>query len=81
MPTTLQLLLNGIIWEQGPMDSPHANGVERTDAVIRAAFGSGWRFRIQLPLVLGQETDPMPDIAVWRGRSPAIRRTRRRPLL
>ena len=46
------------------MDSPHANGVERTDAVIRAAFGTGWRFRIQLPLVLGQHTDPMPDIAV-----------------
>lgn len=60
-------LLNGVIWEQGPMDSPHANGVERTNAVIRAVFGAGWRFRIQLPLVLGQETDPMPDIAVIAG--------------
>lgn len=60
-------LLNGVIWEQGPMDAPHGNGVERTDAVIRAAFGSGWRFRIQLPLVLNQESDPMPDIAVIAG--------------
>jgi Uma2 family endonuclease len=60
-------LLNGVIWEQGPMDSPHGNGAERTDAVIRAAFGTGWRFRIQLPLVLSLYMDPMPDIAVIAG--------------
>lgn len=61
------ILLDGTIVEQGPMDAPHANGVERTDAVIRAAFGPGWRFRIQLPLVLNAYTDPMPDIAVIPG--------------
>lgn len=61
------ILLDGVILEQGPMDSPHANGVERTDAVVRAAFGSGWRFRVQLPLVLNQHTDPVPDIAVVAG--------------
>lgn len=60
-------LLNGVIWEQGPMEAPHANGVERTDAAVRAAFGPGWRFRVQLPLVLGQEVDPMPDVAVVAG--------------
>ncbi len=61
------VLLNGVILEQGPMDSPHGNGVERTDTVIRLAFGAGWRFRIQLPLVLSLHTDPMPDIAVIPG--------------
>ena len=61
------ILLDGTILEQGPMDSPHANGVERTDAVIRAAFGAGWRFRVQLPLVLSLHTDPVPDIAVVAG--------------
>lgn len=61
------ILLNGVILEQGPMDSPHGNGVERTDAAVRAAFGSGWRFRVQLPLVLSLHTDPMPDIAVVAG--------------
>ena len=63
------ILLNGVILEQGPMDSPHANGVERTDAAVRTAFGigAGWRFRIQLPLVLGLDTDPVPDIAVVPG--------------
>ena len=49
------------------MDAPHANGVERTDTAVRAAFGSGWRFRIQLPLVLSQHTDPIPDVAVVAG--------------
>jgi Uma2 family endonuclease len=61
------ILLDGVILEQGPMDSPHANGIERTDGIIRAAFGAGWRFRIQLPLVLSQHTDPVPDIAVIPG--------------
>ena len=60
-------LLDGVILEQGPMDAPHANGVERADTIVRAAFGAGWRFRIQLPLVLGQYTDPMPDVAVVAG--------------
>lgn len=61
------VLLNGVILEQGPMDSPHGNGVERTDSQIRLAFGAGWRFRVQLPLVLNLHTDPMPDIAVVSG--------------
>ena len=61
------VLLNGVILEQGPMDSPHGNGVERTDTQIRLAFGPGWRFRVQLPLVLSLYTDPIPDIAVVQG--------------
>ena len=61
------ILLDGAILEQGPMDSPHGNGVERADAVVRAAFGAGWRFRVQLPLVLSLHTDPVPDIAVIAG--------------
>jgi Uma2 family endonuclease len=61
------ILLNGVILEQGPMDAPHANGVERTDTQIRLTFGPGWRFRIQLPLVLNLHTDPVPDIAVIHG--------------
>jgi Uma2 family endonuclease len=61
-------LLNGVIWEQGPIEAPHGNGVERTDAAVRAVFGTGWRFRVQLPLVLGLDVDPMPDIAVVPGR-------------
>ncbi|MBP3956656.1 Uma2 family endonuclease [Gemmata sp. G18] len=61
------ILLDGVILEQGPMDAPHANGVERTDTAVRLAFGTGWRFRIQLPLVLNLHTDPVPDVAIIAG--------------
>lgn len=60
-------LLHGVIWEQGPMRLPHGNGVLLTTDVIRAAFGEGWVLRVQLPLILGQETDPFPDLAVVPG--------------
>ena len=54
------------------MDAPHAIAVEKTDAELRTAFGKGWRYRVQLPLVLGQDTDPMSDIAVIRGAPGAV---------
>lgn len=60
-------LIRGVLLEEGPMDAPHAMAVEKADAEIRTVFGKGWRYRVQLPLVLGQDTDPMPDIAVIRG--------------
>lgn len=60
-------LIHGQLIEEGPMDAPHAMAVEKTDAELRSAFGKGWRYRVQLPLVLGLDTDPMPDIAVIRG--------------
>jgi Uma2 family endonuclease len=60
-------LLDGVIWEQGPMDPPHANALELLTEAVRAAFGPGWRFRVQLPLHIGQLTNPMPDLAVVAG--------------
>jgi Uma2 family endonuclease len=61
------ILIRGVILEQGPMNPPHANTVDLTSEVLRVAFGVGWRIRVQLPLVLGQDIDPMPDIAVVAG--------------
>jgi Uma2 family endonuclease len=60
-------LIDGQLIEEGRMDPPHADALEKTDAAVRIAFGPGWRFRVQLPLVLGQATDPLPDMAVVRG--------------
>lgn len=57
-------LVDGIILEQGPMNPPHADALEQTDAALRTAFGTGWRFRVQLPLDFGHRTNPMPDFAV-----------------
>jgi Uma2 family endonuclease len=61
------ILLNGEILEQGPMKAPHGNGVLLVTEAARAAFGAGWVFRVQLPLPVGQESDPFPDLAVVRG--------------
>jgi Uma2 family endonuclease len=61
------MLIDGIILEEGPMNPPHAISLELVGEALRTAFGSGWRFRIQSPLVLGQDLDPEPDFAVMAG--------------
>ncbi|MFO0821748.1 MAG: Uma2 family endonuclease [Gemmataceae bacterium] len=60
-------LLDGVIWEQGPMNPPHAVALELLDLAVRAAFGTGWRFRIQTPLTVDEQNDPFPDYAIVRG--------------
>jgi Uma2 family endonuclease len=60
-------LLNGVVIEEGPMNPPHRIGLELTVEALRAAFGPGWRMCVQMPLVLGQSTDPEPDLAVVAG--------------
>lgn len=62
-------LIDGTLMEQGPMNPPHALTLEIATETIRGAFGQGWRVRAQMPLVLGQYTDPEPDIAVIAGSS------------
>ncbi len=61
------LLIDGVILEQGPMNPPHAVAVMLVQGVLLAIFGAGWALRVQLPLVFGLETDPLPDFAVVRG--------------
>ena len=61
------LLLDGVILEQGPMNPPHRNALELAAEAVRAAFGPGWRACVQMPLVLGEDTDPEPDLAMVAG--------------
>jgi Uma2 family endonuclease len=61
------MLIDGVILEQGPMNPPHAATLGLVEDAIRAAFGGGWWLRQQLPLILGQNTDPEPDLAVVPG--------------
>jgi Uma2 family endonuclease len=63
------MLINGVILEEGPMNPPHALTLELVEEALRTAFGGGWRFRSQSPLVLGQDLDPEPDFAVIAGSS------------
>lgn len=71
------MLIHGVILEEGPMNPPHAITLELVEEALRAAFGAGWRFRSQSPLVLGQDIDPEPDFVVIAGtpRSDSARRT------
>src|SRR5262249_8155572 len=61
------MLIDGVILEEGPMNPPHALTLELVEEALRAAFGSGWRFRSRSPWVLGQDLDPEPDFAVIAG--------------
>jgi hypothetical protein len=61
------MLLDGEIYLMpipGPLDS---TGVTLADYAIKAVFQKGFVVRVQMPLVLGQWTDPVPDIAVLTG--------------
>jgi len=60
-------LLDGVIWEQGPMDPPHATGLMLTTEALRAVFGTGWFVRFQMPLHVDEYNDPLPDMAVVPG--------------
>ena len=57
------MLIDGVILEQEPMNPPHAITLGLVEEAIQTAFGSGWWLRHQSPLVLGQDTDPEPDLA------------------
>jgi Uma2 family endonuclease len=61
------MLIDGVVLEEGPMNPPHAITLELVEETLRIAFGIGWRFRSQSPLVLGQHLDPEPDFAVLAG--------------
>ena len=59
-------LIHGEIWEQGPMNPPHAVLVGLVQDALRAMFGGGFTIRAQVPLVLG-DSSPFPDLAVVKG--------------
>ncbi len=61
------ILMNGVILEQGPMDPPHAIALELVLDALRNVFTTGWRVRVQMPLIVDEHNDPLPDAAVVRG--------------
>jgi Uma2 family endonuclease len=61
------MLLDGRIYEM-PIPGPlHSTGVILVDYKLKALFAQGFVVRVQLPLVMGQWTDPVPDLAVLTG--------------
>ena len=62
------MLIDGEILEMPGPNPPHATITSKVDYALRPHFSQGYVIRNQLPLVLGQSTDPEPDIAVVTGK-------------
>ncbi|HVL12539.1 MAG TPA: Uma2 family endonuclease [Gemmata sp.] len=62
-------LLDGVIWEQGPMNSPHAIALGLIQVAFQGVFSfpAGWWLRLQSPLKVDEANDPFPDVAVVKG--------------
>jgi len=60
-------LVGGQLVVREPQGSPHAVAIRLAEEALRAAFGSGWEVRVQLPVALDDESEPEPDLAVCAG--------------
>lgn len=60
-------LVNGEIYEMAPQTSRHAACVALIQETLRSVLPSGCHMRVQLPLALGDDSEPEPDIAVVAG--------------
>jgi Uma2 family endonuclease len=60
-------LIEGTLMVQSPQKPPHSNVVDVVAELLRDAFGKGYRVRCQLPVDLGQTSEPEPDVLVVPG--------------
>jgi len=60
-------LIEGRLVVAEPQHDPHARAVELAAEALRFALGHGWRIRVQLPLALGPDSEPEPDVSGVRG--------------
>lgn len=60
-------LIEGEVFEMPPMLSPHVTAVRLSANTLERAFGPAYHARSQVPLSLGDRSDPEPDVAVVPG--------------
>lgn len=60
-------LIDGEVVEMSPQMSRHAAVIGMVHRALQAAFGDGVWVRVQMPLALGGDSEPEPDLAVVRG--------------
>ena len=60
-------LLGGELMVAEPQGSRHYTSVGLVEDALRAAFGAGWVIRSQGPVVLDDESEQEPDVAVVPG--------------
>ena len=66
LPTRVELI-QGAIYDMSPQSSVHAALVRLAEEALRSAFGAGFDVRAQMPLALGNDSEPEPDVAVVPG--------------
>ena len=57
----------GALVVREPQGSPHSVATRLAEEALRAAFGTGWDVRTQMPVALDEESEPEPDVAVCAG--------------
>jgi Uma2 family endonuclease len=61
------MLIDGEVHEMAIPGPAHNTAVGLADYSLKSVFATGFWVRIQMPLVLGQRSDPVPDLAVVTG--------------
>jgi|SRR5262245_7911140 len=61
------MLIDGEVFEMAKPGPAHNTALTLADYLFKAIFAAGHVVRIQMPLVLGQTSDPEPDLAVVAG--------------
>ncbi|MGH7324514.1 MAG: Uma2 family endonuclease, partial [Candidatus Rokuibacteriota bacterium] len=60
-------LIDGELLVRERQGSRHATAIRRVLAALRRALGDAWQIDSQLPLALGPDSEPEPDVAVVPG--------------
>ncbi len=60
-------LLDGLLLVKEPQSSPHRTAVLLVAKAVERAFGDGWFVQVQSPIILGERSEPEPDVCVVRG--------------
>jgi len=60
-------LLDGLLLVKEPQHSPHRTAVLLVAKALERAFGDGWFVQTQSPIILGERSEPEPDVCVVRG--------------
>src|SRR6266852_7012700 len=60
-------LLDGLLLVKEPQHSPHRTAVLLVAKAMEWAFGAGWFVQTQSPIILGDRSEPEPDVCVVRG--------------
>jgi Uma2 family endonuclease len=60
-------LVDGLLLVKEPQASAHRTAVLLVAKALERAFGDGWFVQTQSPIILGDRSEPEPDVCVVRG--------------